>query len=115
MAVDLRRVSVPVKITDVSTAETIIVPVTPHTEGQLVRATHCLGAAISAGDTKIIISKNGAALGTITVANTSSAAGDIDFLDFGNVFVKSGDFITIAGDGGSTDTAVGVLVLDIAK
>jgi hypothetical protein len=115
MAVDLRRVSVPVKITDVGTAETIVVPVTPHLEGQLVRATHALGGTISGADSKIVITAGSAAAVTITVAHTSSAAGDIDFLDFGNVFVKAGQVITIANGGESTGAATGTLVLDIAK
>lgn len=115
MAVDLRRVSVPVKITDVGTAETIVVPVTAHLEGQLVRATHCLGGAISLADSKIVITAGSATAVTITVANTSSAAGDIDYVDFGNVFLKEGQVITIANGGESTGAAVGTLILDIAK
>lgn len=103
------------KITDVGTAETIVIPITDSLEGQIKRATHCLGAAISGADSKIIISKNGTALGTIVVAYTSSAAGDIDFLDFGSTYVKTGDYITIANGGESTGAAVGFMVIDIAR
>ena len=114
---NLRKIPGSVKITDVGTAETIIVPITEHNEGQLLRATHALGAAISGDDSKIIIGKNGTALtnGTIVVAYTSSAAGDIDYNDFSNVFVKAGDYVTIANGGQSTGAAVGVVVLDIAR
>lgn len=114
---NIRKVAATVKITDVGTAETIVVPITDHNEGQLLRVTHALGAAISVADSKIVISKNGSVLtgGTITVAYTSSAAGDIDYADFGNVFVKAGDYITIANGGESTGAAVGVAVIDIAR
>lgn len=114
---NLRKIPVTVKITDVGTAETIVIPVTEHNEGQILRATHALGGAISGADSKIVIKKNGTALtnGTIVVAYTSSAAGDIDFADFGNVFVKAGDYITVANGGESTGAAVGTLVLDIAR
>lgn len=112
---DLRQESIAVKITDVGTAETIVVPITNSTEGQIKRVTHCLGAAITLADSKIVISKNGTALGTIVVAYTSSAAGDIDFLDIGNTNVKTGDYITIANGGESTGAAVGVVIIDIAR
>lgn len=114
---DLRQVVLSAKITDVGTAETIVIPITENSAGQLKRVTHALGAAITVADSKIVISKNGTVLsgGTITVAYTSSAAGDIDYQDFGDVFVKAGDYITIANGGESTGAAVGYVVIDIAR
>lgn len=114
---NIRNVAVPFKITDVGTAETIVIPVTDHMEGQLLRVTTALGAAISGADSKVIVSKNGSVLtgGTITVAYTSSAAGDTDYATFGNVFVKAGDYITIANGGESTGAAVGIGIIDIAR
>lgn len=114
---DLRQVVLSAKITDVGTAETIVIPITENSAGQLKRVTHALGAAISGADSKIVISKNGTVLtnGTLTIANTSSAAGDIDYQDFGNVFVKANDYITIANGGESTGAAVGYVVIDIAR
>lgn len=114
---DLRKIAIPQNITDISTAQTLILPITPHSEGQLMRVTTCIGGAISGADSLVVISKNGAVLsgGTITIANTSSAAGDIDYADFGNVFVKSGDYLTFAGGGESTGTATCGIIVDIAR
>lgn len=114
---NIRLATIGVKITDVGTAETIVIPVTEHNEGEIKRVSHTLGAAISGADSKIVISKNGTALtgGTITVAYTSSAAGDLDYITPSNVFVKAGDYITIANGGESTGAAVGFVVIDIAR
>lgn len=112
---DIRPETVNVKITDVGTAETICIPVTPNLAGEIRTISHCLGAAISGADSNIIISKNATALGTITVANSSSAAGDIDTLTLNNVYVKVGDYIKIANGGESTGPAVGVITIDIVR
>lgn len=112
---DLRKIPISVKITDVGTAENIVIPVTKHNEGQIIRATHALGAAISGADSKIIIKKGAVALGTIVVAYTSSAAGDIDYVDISNTYVKEGDYIVVANGGESTGAAPGVVVIDIAR
>ena len=114
---DLRKVSIFVPIADVGTAETLIVPITEHNEGQILRITHVLGASISGADSKIVISKSGTVLtgGTITVAYTSSAAGDVDYIAPSNVFVKAGDYITVANGGESTGAAAGGVIIDIAR
>lgn len=112
---DLRKIPLTVKITDVGTAENIVIPITAHNEGQVIRATHALGATISGADSKIIIKKNATALGTILVANSSSAAGDIDYIDISNTFVRAGDYLVVANGGESTGAAPGVVVIDIAR
>lgn len=114
---DLRQISIPVPIADVGTAQTQIIAITAHNAGQLKRATHMLGAAISVADSLITIKKNGTALtgGTITVAYTSSAAGDIDFADFTNTFVVAGDYISVVNGGESTGAAPGCVTLDIIR
>ena len=112
---DLRKIPITVKITDVGTAENSVIPITTHNEGQVIRATHALGAAISGADSKIVIKKNTVALGTIVVAYSSSAAGDIDYLDIASTYVRAGDYLVVANGGESTGAAVGVVTIDIAR
>ncbi len=112
---DLTRVAIPVPIADLSTAQTQIITITEHNAGQLIRATNILGSTIDTADDKIVISKNGTALGTIVVAYTSCAAGDVDYLDFTNTFVKAGDYITIANGGESGSVAAGCVTIDIKR
>lgn len=112
---DLRPVSIFVQITDASTAQTVLVPVTDNLTGQLVQVKTVLGGAISGADDKVTISKNSTALGTITVANSSSAAGDIDTLNINGVYLGTGDYIKIANGGESTDTATLGVVIDIKR
>lgn len=112
---DIRRVSQSFKVTDVGTAETLCIPVTEHMRGPIVRVTTCLGGAISGADSLVIVSKNATVLGTITIAYTSSAAGDIDYLDISGVELSVGDFIKIANGGESTGAATLSGVIDIVR
>jgi len=112
---DLRPVSVFVPILDASTAQTVLVPVTDNLAGQIVQVKTVLGGAISGADDKVIISKNATALGTIVVANSSSAAGDIDTLNINGVYVAVGDYIKVANGGESTDTATLGVTIDIKR
>lgn len=89
-------------IADVSTAETIYIPI-PYA-GTVKRITTTLEGAITVADATIT-AKNSSALsmGTITVAYTGSAAGDVDSLDpASNNTATDNDYITIETDGGST-------------
>lgn len=112
---NIREETVNINIPDVGTAVTVCIPITPHNAGELKRVTTCLGAAISGADSKVVVSKNATVIGTIVVAYTSSAAGDIDYLNINGVYLASGDFITIANGGESTGTATGVVTLDILR
>ena len=112
---NIRPITVTDAIADVSTAETLLIPVTANMVGELKQVKTCLGGAITVADTKVIVSKNTTALGTITVAYTSSAAGDIDTLDLAGVYLSVGDYIKIAGDGGSTDAARLGIAIDIMR
>lgn len=89
-------------IADVSTAETVYIPI-PYA-GTVKRITTTLEGAITVADATIT-AKNSSALsmGTITVAYTGSAAGDVDSLDpASNNTATDNDYITIETDGGST-------------
>ncbi len=110
---DLTLVSQFVPITDASTAQNQFIPIGPGLSGQLIQVRTVLGAAISGADDKVVIRKNGSDIGTITIANTSSATGDQDYLDFTNsqIFLVEGDRLSIRNGGESTDTAaLGVTV-----
>lgn len=90
-------------IADVSTAETIYIPI-PYA-CTVSRITTVLEGAITVADATIT-AKNaaGTSMGTITVAYTSSAAGDVDSLDpASNNTIADNSFLTIETDGGSTD------------
>lgn len=91
--------------TDVSTAEVKYVPIA-HS-GTVVLVSTVLAAAINT-DNATVTAKNaaGASMGTITVAYTSSAAGDVDTLvPASNNTVGANSFVTVETDGGSTGTA----------
>lgn len=91
-----------VLLDDVSTASTIYVPI-PY-QGTVVKVTSVLEGAIGTSDATITVSNSAAAsMGTITIANVGSAAGDIDTLaPSSNNVVTDDDYITIASDGAST-------------
>jgi hypothetical protein len=77
-------------------------------KGRLVRGYSCLGGAISAADATWTVEVNGVAVtGTCTIANASSAAGDVDEVEFtgGAVDVNQGDTLEIVPGGESSTTA----------
>jgi len=101
-------------ITDVSTAATVYVPM-PFA-GTINKVVTVLEGAISNADS-IITVKNAAAatMGTITVAQSGSAAGDVDTVSpSSNHTVAANSFITVATSGASQTARVlrFVIVLD---
>ncbi len=101
-------------IDNISAVSTVYVPI-PFA-GTISKVVTVLEASISSADATITV-KNAAAasMGTITVAYSGSAAGDVDTLSpSSNNTVTADSFITIASDGGSTNTAAlrFVVVLD---
>jgi hypothetical protein len=89
-------------IADVSTSETIYIPM-PYA-GTVSKIITVLEGAITSADATIT-AKNSAAssMGTITVAFTGSAAGDVDTLaPASNNTVTDDDYITVETDGGSS-------------
>lgn len=118
MAATPRYTQLNATIADVSTAETLYIPVTTGSEGKVTQIRTCLGGAISGADSKVVVSANSTVLGTITIANTSSAAGDIDTLDVTSPtagYVKAGDYIKVACGGESTGAARGCVTIDIIR
>jgi hypothetical protein len=101
-------------IENISAVSTVYVPI-PFA-GTISKVVTVLEASIASADSTITV-KNAAAasMGTITVAYSGSAAGDVDTLSpSSNNTVTADSFITIASDGGSTNTAAlrFVVVLD---
>ena len=97
-----RQMTFSAVIADVSTAETVYIPM-PYA-GTVSKIITVLEGAITVADATIT-AKNSAAssMGTITVAYTSSAAGDVDTLAPGsNNTVTDDDYITVETNGGST-------------
>lgn len=112
---DLTYASVAGEIADVSTAEIVWIPVTAAMAGEVKQVRTVLAGAITVADSIVTVKKNGTSIGTITVAYTSSAAGDQDVLNLNGVFVKEGDRLTVETDGGSTTVAKLGFAIDIKR
>ena len=93
------------EIADVSTASSTFVPVPDG--GTIIKIITALQGAISGGDAAITFEIGGTAVtgGAITVANSGSAAGDIDTAEptAANDVLEGGS-IEMITDGGSTGT-----------
>ena len=75
--------------------------------GNIIKVQSILEASIgSANSTVTIKNSSGTSMGTITVAYSGSAAGDMDYVEpsTDNATVDN-DYITIQSDGASTNTA----------
>ena len=102
---NINKVYLQVHIQDISTADTVYLYL-PFA-GTLTRVGTVLNAAISGADATITVRDNGGnSAGTITVAQSGSAAGDIDTLvPASNNTFTAGQKISISTDGASTGTA----------
>lgn len=99
------------QIVDISTAAVVYVPIPWGCT--LTAAYTTLGGAITVANATITFKDNGGnTAGTITVAFSGSAAGDVDSTTFSsnNTFTQ-GQRVSIETDGGSTDTATLTVVL----
>lgn len=94
------------EIADVSTASSVRIPIVDDMEGEVVNVTTVLGGAIATADAVITVSKGNSSMGTVTIANSSSAEGDIDTLDptSANRFLVAGDWLELTTNGASTNT-----------
>lgn len=88
----------------IGTAKSIYIPFTRA--AQINRVTSVIDAAITgANNVFTIYNSAGASMGTITVAFSGSAAGDIDTnASLANNTVSAQSYIRIASDGGDTST-----------
>jgi len=110
---DHRRSVFTLHFDDISSAEDLYFPV-PF-GGTVSRVTTVLEGAIS-GSNLVVTVKNssGSSMGTITVTQSGSAAGDVDFLNpSSNNTVSDNDYILVQTDGGPSthvDFMVSVVV-----
>lgn len=101
------------RIADVSTAGQVYVAVPIN--GTLVTVYSALGGAISGADAELTVKTAAGTAGTITIAQSGSAAGDVDSLTVAsNGAVTAGQTIEIETGGESTGTQEVVLTLVIS-
>jgi hypothetical protein len=106
------------EITDISTADQVYVPVTEGLGGEVIEIRSVIHGAIATADAVLTAKIGGTAMtnGTITVANSSSAAGDTDVCTpSGLNYVSPGDAIEIETDGASTNTVAVTLTIVIRR
>ena len=95
-------------IVDLSTADELYLVVPQR--GKLKNIKSIIQNAITVADAVLTVKVNGTSVGTITVTQAASAAGDVDDLDL-DTEVLPGDTIEIETDGGSTTaTKTGIVV-----
>ncbi len=87
---------------DVSSVGTVYVPI-PFA-GNIIKIQTVLEGAITNADSTITINNSsGTTMGTITVAYTGSAAGDVDLVEpTSDNTTTDNDYITVSSDGSST-------------
>jgi hypothetical protein len=113
MAQPFNWYSLAAEFTDIGTAETLtfVVPA----PGFLRKVQTVLDGAITGADETVTVSRNGSALSpTITIANASSAAGDVDFAEY-YTGVAEGDRITVASAGSSTGATGCAVTVTLSK
>lgn len=111
---DSRNIFVTAYLADISTAGQIYV--TPGFSGRIRAAHTALNGAISGANAGITLKINGTAVtgGTITIAHSGSAAGDIDScVPTGANSFTADQAIEIETDGASTDTAAVMITLEL--
>lgn len=97
---DHRRSVFNIHIQDISVVSSIYLPI-PF-GGTVSRVTSCIEGAVTGSDLVLTLKNSSAAImGTITVTQVGSAAGDIDFTNpTTNNTVSDNDYILIEGNGG---------------
>ena len=106
-AFDLRYINIPFTIDDVSTAGQVYVPINEEQEGQIVEIETVLNGAIATANAGLTAKIGGTAVtgGTITIAFSGSAAGDVDnCAPTAANEVVDGSVIEIETNGASTNT-----------
>lgn len=112
----LQNKFVQVQLADISTGSSAWV--VPGFRGRIKRLHSVINGAISGADAAITVEVGGTAVtgAALTIANASSAAGDVDSVTVAqgstNRFDQN-DAIEIVTDGGSTGTVIGVFTLEL--
>jgi hypothetical protein len=110
---DHRRSVVNLHIHDISEPTDMYVPI-PF-GGTVSRITTVLAGSITGADVVLTVKNSSAAtMGTVTITQAGSAAGDVDFLNpSANNTITDNDYILVQGDGGATahvDCVVSIVV-----
>lgn len=108
------EVIVHVSKADISTAGSVYAPC--PVRGKLVRGFSAISGAIATADCTWSVEVNGVAVtGTATIANASSAAGDVDEVAFSGAAtnVNQGDTLEVIVGGESDNTIIGEFALVI--
>ena len=110
---DHRRSVVNLHIHDISVAENMYVPI-PF-GGTVSRVSSVIAGAITGADVVLTIKNSSAAtMGTITITQAGSAAGDVDFTNPStNNTTTDNDYILVQGNGGASshvDCVVSIVV-----
>jgi hypothetical protein len=97
-----QQVTITNVIADVSTAETILIPI-PVT-GTVSAVYSVLEGAITVADATVtLVTSADAAMASLVITQSGSAAGDVDSdASITNASVTAGDYLKLATDGGST-------------
>ena len=97
-------------MTDLATVNSTAYMVATH-RGRLVRAYTVITNAITTADAAVAVKINGGtAVGTITVTQSGSAAGDVDSVAMAAIgtasYVNEGDLVTFVSDGAADTTCI---------
>jgi hypothetical protein len=94
---------------DLATASSTAYIAATH-RGRLKRAYTIIHNSTTTADATVSVKVNGTTVGTITVATSGSAAGDVDSVYLGYQgtanFVSEGDLITFVSDGAADTTTI---------
>ena len=106
------------EIPDISTADQVYVPIPEGCGGEVIEIRSAIHGAISVADADLTAKIGGTAMtnGVITVAQSGSAAGDVDVCNpSGLNYVSPGDAIEIETDGASTGTVTVTMTIVIRR
>jgi hypothetical protein len=94
---------------DLATASSTAYLAATH-RGRLKRAFTIIANSITTANGSVAVKVNGTTVGTITVTQSGSAAGDVDTVYLGyqgtSNFVNEGDLITFVSDGAADTTTI---------
>ncbi len=102
------------EITDVSTAGQVYIAAPDN--GRVIKVFSALNGAITSADATLTVKTPEGTAGTITIAQSGSAAGVIDTLEpTTNNYVNEGEAIEVETDGGSSTAAKAVVTVVIRR
>lgn len=105
----LNEVYITGQMADLATADSTAYLVATH-RGRVKRAYTIIANAITTANGSVAVKINGTTVGTITVTQSSSAAGDVDTVYLGYQgtanFVNEGDVISFVSDGAADTTTI---------